>query len=159
LPEGPVIAGLPAFDGFGSGFVAGVGGELMGDGPAADARAVGFEVETTMGFTGRSAVGGRWLGGEQFGDQGGDFSGPFRLVIAARQTGRPGFGVALSAGEQVVRAQLVEATEADPQFERDGFRRKDAGASLGEEMADQWRGNTVGELEFFMARKLAGRWI
>ena len=54
---------------------------------------------------------------------------------------------------------MVEATEADPQFERDGFRRKDAGASLGEEMADQWRGNTVGELEFFMARKLAGRWI
>jgi len=159
LPEGPVIAGLPAFDGFGSGFVAGVGGELMGDGPAADAGAVGFEVEPTMGFTGRGAVGGWGLGGEQFGDQGGDFSGPFRLVIAPRQTGRPGFGVALSAGEQVVRAQLVEATEADPQFERDGFRRKEAGASLGEEMADQRSGNTVGELEFFMARKLAGRWI
>jgi hypothetical protein len=148
LPAGPVIAGLPAFDGLGSGFGASVGGELMGDGPAADAGAVGFEVETTMGFTGRGAVGGRWLGGEQFGDQGGDFSGPFRLVIAARQTGRPGFGVALSAGEQGVRAQLVEATEADPQFARDGFRRKDAGASLGEEMADQGRGNTVGELEF-----------
>jgi hypothetical protein len=159
LPEGPVIAGLPAFDGLGSGFAASVGGELMGDGPAADAGAVGFEVEPTLGFTGRGAVGGRGLGGEQFGDQGGDFSGPFRLVIAARQAGRPGFGVALSAGEQVVCAQLVEATEADPQFERDGFRRKDAGASLGEEMADQWRGNTVGELEFFMARKLAGRWI
>lgn len=148
LPEGTVIAGLPAFDGFGSGFGAGVGGELMGDGPAADAGAVGFEVEPTMGFTGRGAVGGRGLGGEQFGDQGGDFSGPVRLVIPARETGRPGFGVALCAGEQVVRAQLVEATEADPQFERDGFRRKDAGASLGEEMADQWRGDTVGELEF-----------
>ena len=159
LPEGPVIAGLPAFDGFGSGFVAGVWRELMFDGPAADAGAVGFEVETTMGFTGRGAVGGRWLGGEQLGDQGGDFRGPVRLVIPARQTGRPGFGVALSAGEQVVRAQLVEATEADPQFERDGFRRKDAGASLGEEMADQRSGNTVGELEFFMARKLAGRRI
>jgi hypothetical protein len=159
LPEGAGIAGLPAFDGFWGGFEAGVGGELMGDGPATDAGAVGFEVETTMGFTGRGAVGGRGLGGEQFGDQGGDFSGPFRLVIAARQTGRPGLGVALSAGEQVVRAQLVAATEADPQFERDGFRRKDAGASLGEEMADQWSGNTVGELEFFMARKLAGRWI
>jgi len=159
LPEGTVIAGLPAFDGFGSGFVAGVGGELMGDGPAADAGAVGFEVETTMSFTGGGAVRGRWLGGEQFGDQSGDFSGPFRLVIAARQTGRPGFGVALSAGEQVVRAQLVEASETDPQFERDGCRRKAAGASLGEEMADQWSGNTVGELGFFMARKLAGRWI
>ncbi len=159
LPEGPVITGLPAFDGFGGGFVARVWRELMFDGPAPDAGAVGFEVEPALGFTGGGAVGGRGLGGEQFGDQGGDFRGPFRLVIAARQTGRPGFGVALSAGEQVVRAQLVEATGADPQFERDGCRRKDAGASLGKEMADQWSGNTMGELEFFMARKLAGRWI
>ena len=159
LPEGPVITGLPAFDGFGGGFVAGVWRELMFDGPAPDAGAVGFEVEPALGFTGGGAVGGRGLGGEQFGDQGGDFRGPFRLVIAARQTGRPGFGVSLRAGEQVVRAQLVEATEADPQFERDGCRRKAAGASLGKEMADQWRGNTMGELEFFMARKLAGRWI
>jgi hypothetical protein len=155
LPEGTVIAGLPAFDGFANGFVAGVGGELMGDGPAAEAGAVSFEVETTMGFTGGGAVGGWGLGGKQFGDQGGDFSGPFRLVIAARQPGRPGLGVALSAGEQVVRAQLVEATEADPQFERDGFRRKEAGACLGEEMADQWRGNTVGELEFFISSRVA----
>ena len=136
LPEGTVIAGLPAFDGFGRGFVAGVGGELMGDGPAADAGAVGFEVETTMGFTGGGAVGGRGLGREQFGDQGRDFSGPCRLVIPAGPTGRPGLGVALSAGSQVVRAQLVVAAEADPQFERDGCRRKEAGASLGEEMAD-----------------------
>jgi hypothetical protein len=30
---------------------------------------------------------------------------------------------------------------------------------LGQEMTDERRGNTVGELEFFMARKLAGRWI
>jgi hypothetical protein len=136
LPEGTVIAGWPAFDGFGRGLVAGVGGELMGDGPAADAGAVGFEVETTMGFTGGGAVGGRGLGREQFGDQGRDFSGPCRLVIPAGPTGRPGLGVALSAGSQVVRAQLVVAAEADPQFERDGCRRKEAGASLGEEMAD-----------------------
>jgi len=104
-------------------------------------------------------VNGLGLGGEQFADQSGDFSGPFRLVLAARQTGRPGLGVALSAGAPVVRAQLVEATEADLQFERDGFRRKNAGATLGEEMADQWDGNTVGEVDFFLARKPAGRWI
>ena len=122
LPEGTVIAGWPAFDGFGGGFVAGVGVELMFDGPAADAGAVGFEVEPAMGFTGRGAVGGRGLGGEQFGDQGGDFSGPIRLMIPAGETGRPGVGVALRAGAQVVRAQLVAAPEADPQFERDGFR-------------------------------------
>jgi hypothetical protein len=84
LPEGPVIAGLPAFDGLGGRFVAGVWRALMFDGPAPDAGAVGFEVEPALGFTGGSAVGGRGLGGEQFGDQGGDFSSPFRLVIAAR---------------------------------------------------------------------------
>ena len=122
LPEGTVIAGWPAFDGFGRGLVAGVGGQLMGDGPAADAGAVGFEVEPTMGFTGGGTVGGRGLGREQFGDQGGDFGGPCWLVIPAGPTGRPGLGVALSAGSQVVRAQLVVAAEADPQFERDGFR-------------------------------------
>ncbi len=159
LPEGTVITGLPAFDGFGRGFGAGVGGELMGEGPAADAGAVGFEVEPTMGFTGGGAVAGRGLGGEQFGDQGGDFHGPVRWVIAARATGRPGFGAALSPGEQVVRAQLVVATDAHAQFQRDGFGGEEAGAGLGQEMADERRGNTVGELEFFMARKLAGRWI
>ena len=89
-----------------------------------------------MGFTGSGAVGGRGLGREQFGDQSSDFSGPCRLVIPAGPTGRPGLGVALGAGAQVVRAQLVVATEADAQFERDGCRRKEAGASLGEEMAD-----------------------
>jgi hypothetical protein len=159
LPEGPVVAGLPAFDGFGSGFGAGVWRELMFDGPAPDAGAVGFEVEPALGFTGGGAVGGRGLGGEQFGDQGGDFSSPVRLVIAPRQTGRPGFGVALSAGEQVVRAQLVVATEADAQFQRNRFGGEEAGAGLGKKMADQRRGNTVGKLEFFMARKLAGRGI
>jgi hypothetical protein len=64
LPEVPVIAGLPSFDGFGGGFVAGVGGELMFDAPAPDAGAVSFEVEPALGFSGRGAVGGRGLGGE-----------------------------------------------------------------------------------------------
>ncbi len=146
LPEGPVIAGLPAFDGLGGGLGAGVGGELMGEGPAADAGAVGFEVEPTKRLTGGGAVGGRRLGGEPFGDQGGDFRGPVRLVIAARATGRPGFGAALSTGEQVVRAQLVGATDAHAQFQRDGFGGEEAGASLGQEMADERRGNTVGKL-------------
>ena len=80
-------------------------------------------------------------------------------MIAAGEPGRPSVGAALSAGQQVVGAQLVEATEADAQFEGEGFGREQAGAGLGEEMADQWSGNTMGELEFFMARKLAGRWI
>jgi len=163
LPEGPVIAGLPAFDGFGCGFVAGVGGELMFAGPAADAGAVGFEVEPAVGFTGRGAVRGRWFGGKEFGDQGGDFGGPIRLVITAREPGRPSVGAALRAGEQVIGTQLVEAADADAQFEGDRFGREQAGAGLGEEVTDEWRGDAVGELlrelMFFMARKIAGRWI
>ena len=86
LQEGPVIAGLPAFDGFGGGFEAGVGGELVCEGPAADAGPVGFEVEAAMDFAGDGAVGGGWFGGKEFGDQGGDFGGPIRLVIPARET-------------------------------------------------------------------------
>jgi hypothetical protein len=159
LPEGAVVAGLPAFDGFGGGFVAGVGGQLMGEGPTPDAGTVGFEVEAAMEFAGGGAVGGRWFGREKFGDQGGHFGGPARVVIAAGQSGRPGLAVALSADEQVVSAQLVEAAQADAQFERDGFGREDAGAGLGKEMADQWRGNTVSELKFFIALKIVGRWI
>ena len=61
LPERAVVAGLPAFDGFGRGFVAGVGSELVFEGPAADAGAVGFEVQAAVEFAGDGAVGGGWL--------------------------------------------------------------------------------------------------
>ena len=163
LPEGSVVAGLPAFDGFGGGFVAGVGVELMCDGPAAEAGAVGFEVEPAMGFTGHGAVRGRWLGGKEFGDQGGDWGGPIRLMIPAGATGRPDVGTALRAGEQVVGAQWVAAADADAQCECDRCGREQAAAGLGEERADQWRGDAVnelvGRLTFFMARKVAGKWI
>jgi len=87
LPEGAVIAGLPAFDGFGRGFVAGIRGELVFDSPAADAGAVGFEVEAAEQFAGDGAVGARRFGGEEFGDQGRDLGGPLRMVIAAGESG------------------------------------------------------------------------
>ena len=61
LPERAVIACLPAFDGFANGFVAGVGVELMSQGPTADTGAVGFEVEAAMEFAGDGTVGGRWF--------------------------------------------------------------------------------------------------
>ena len=59
LPEGAQIAGLPAFDGFGRGFAAGVRGELVFDGPAANAGAVGFKLEPAVEFAGAGAVRGR----------------------------------------------------------------------------------------------------
>jgi len=59
LPEGTELAGLPAFDGLGRGLVAGVGGELVLEGPAADAGAVGFKLEAAVEFARGGAVGGR----------------------------------------------------------------------------------------------------
>lgn len=44
LPERTQIARLPAFDGLGRLFVAGVGSQLVFDGPTTDAGAVGFKV-------------------------------------------------------------------------------------------------------------------
>jgi hypothetical protein len=66
LEEGTIVAGLPAFDGFALGFVAGVRVEFVLDGPTADAGAVGFEVEAAVEFAGDGAVGGRWFGREEF---------------------------------------------------------------------------------------------
>lgn len=159
LPEGAEVAGLPAFDGFGRRLVAGVGGQLVFDGPASDTGAVGFEVEAAMEFAGGGAVGGRGLGGEEFGEQGGDGVGPSGAVVATGETGRPALGLALGTGAQVTGAQLVETADTDAQFGGDRCRRKVAATGLGEEVADQWRGDAVGELEFFMARKMAGRGI
>lgn len=51
------------------------------------------------------------------------------------------------------------AAEADAQFGGDCGGRKVAAPGLGKEMADQRSEDTVGELEFCMARKMAGRWI
>ena len=83
LPEGTVVPGLPAFDGLGSGFVAGVGSQLMGDGPAADTGTVGFKLEAAMEFAGDGTVGARWFGGEEFGGQRDGWGGPVRMMIAA----------------------------------------------------------------------------
>jgi len=151
LPEGAVVAGLPALDGFGRGLVAGVGGEVMFQGPAADAGAVGLEVEAAQEFTGGGAVRAGRFGVEELGEQRGDFRRPSQVMIAPGEPGRPGLGTALSAGEQVAGAQLVDAAQTEAQFESDGFGGQQAGASLGEEMTDQRWGDAVSELEFFIA--------
>ncbi len=109
LPQGAVVAGLPAFDGFGRGFVPGVGSELMGQGPAADAGAIGLGMAAAPEFTGVGAVGAGRFGAEELGEQRGGFGGPVRVMIAPGESGRLGFGTAVSASEQVVGAQLVAA--------------------------------------------------
>ena len=83
MPEGTVVAGLPAFDGFGRGFVAGVRGEFVFEGPAPDAGAIGFEVQAAVEFAGDARVGAGRFCGEEFGGKGGGFGGPFRVMVAA----------------------------------------------------------------------------
>ena len=61
LPQGAAVACLPALDGFGGGFVAGVRGELVLDGPAPNAGTVGLEVEAAEQFAGAGAVSRGWF--------------------------------------------------------------------------------------------------
>jgi len=89
LPEGSQIAHLPAFDGFGRGFVTRVGSPVIFDGPAADTGAVGFETESAEEFAGTSAVGDRGLGGEQFFKQVICGGWPDGLMISAGDAWRP----------------------------------------------------------------------
>ena len=112
LPEGAPIACLPAFDGFWGDFIAGVGGEPMLDGPAADAGAVGFEVEAALEFAGAGVVSGGRFGGKEFGEQFRDRLGPLGMMSATGTTWGPDFGLALGAGAQVLAVEFIEAGEA-----------------------------------------------
>ena len=87
LPEGAVVADLPAFNGLGSGFVAGVGSKLVCDGPAADTGPIGLEMEAAVEFAGDGTVGGSGLGGEEFGGQRAGFRRPVRVMIAPGASG------------------------------------------------------------------------
>ena len=159
-PEGALIAGLPAFDGFGGGLVTGVGSEFVFNGPAADAGAVGLKVQAAMEFAGGGAVGRGRSGGEELGQECADLSGPVGVTVPAGGWWCPGVGVAPGAGAQVVGAQLVEAAGGmDVQFERRRLGREVARAHLGEEVADQRGGQTMGEWLFCMARRVVERWI
>jgi hypothetical protein len=136
LPEGTLIAGLPALDGLGRLFVTGVGGQLVFDGPAADAGAVGLKVQTAMEFTGTGAGGGGRLGGEELGQFNDDLGRPVGLVIAAGSARGPGVGVALGAGQQIVGAQWIEAAGMNVPLERRRLRREASGPDFGEKVAD-----------------------
>ena len=146
LPEGAVVAGLPAFDGFGRGFVAGVGGEFVFAGPAADAGAVGLEVEATMEFAGAGAVGARRFDGEEFGGQGDGFGGPVGVMIAAGAAGGPSFVLAVRTGTEIVGAEFVEAGTGQAQLSGGGTGADLAGAVAVKEMADERGGQTMDQL-------------
>jgi len=116
LPESAVVAGLPAFDRFGWGFEAGVGSQIVLDGPAADTGAVGGEVEAAVEFAGGGAVGRGRFGGQEFGEQIQDGLRPSRIMVAAGTPRRPSVGAALGASAEVLAVELVEAGQGKAQF-------------------------------------------
>lgn len=136
LPERAVVASLPAFDGFGCGFVARVGGQLVFQGPAANAGAVGFKIQPAMQFAGGGAVGGGRLGGKEFGEQQGDFVRPVGVMIAAGKSGRPNLGLTLGAGAEVLAVEFVEARSGQAQLPGRVAGRKFFVAMAGQEMTD-----------------------
>ena len=144
LPEGTQVAGLPAFDGLGRLFVAGVRGELVLLGPATDAGAVGFEVEAAQQFAGAGAVGGGWLGREQRGELGDDGGWPVAVVVAAGAAGGPEVGLALRGGSEVGAVEFVEAGFGELELGLGGGCAELVGAELGQQMADEGSGEAVG---------------
>lgn len=146
LPEGTQVADLPTFDRLGRGLVASVWGELVGQGPAANASPVGFEIEPAMQFAGSGAVRGGRFGREEFGQQVNDRCGPLGLMIAAGETGRPDRRFALSASAQVLGVEIIKTGAGKTQFPG----RVGCGELLlsiaGQEVTDERSGKTFDEL-------------
>jgi hypothetical protein len=157
LPEGGVVAGLPAFDGFGRDFVAGVGSVLVFEGPAPDAGAVGLEVEAAVEFAGDGAVRARGFGGEKFGGQGNGIGGPVGVMVAAGEARRPSVGLAVGAGLEIIGVEFVEAGAGQAQLAGGGAGADLAGAITVEEMADEGSGVTFEQLKFFIGPKVTGK--
>jgi len=136
LPEGAQIAGLPAFDRLGRGFVAGVRGEVVFDGPAAKAGAVGFKIQTAVEFAGTSAVGRGRLGSQKFVNQGQDLRRPSGMMIAAGKAGRPNLGLTFGASAEVLAVKFVEARPGQAQFTGRFMSGKRGVSMAGQEVTD-----------------------
>jgi len=153
LPGRAVIAGLPAFDRLGLCFVAGVGSQFVFNGPAADAGAVGLEVQAAVQFAGDGALGARRFGREELGRQSDDFSGPGWMGIAAGESGRPSVGVAGSTGAEGIGVKFIEAGMRQSQFMGGGTGADLAVATTLEQMADKRCGQAFDQLWFFIGPK------
>jgi hypothetical protein len=156
LPEGAVVAGLPAADGLGRGLVAGVGGQFVFKSPAADAGAVGLEVQAAVQFAGGGAIRGGRFGRQELGEQCADRVGPGGMMVAAGAAGCPGLGVPLSAGTQIVGVEFVEAGAGQAQFGGGGTRGEVPGAMVGQEVTDEGSRQALDQLLFFIAAERSG---
>ena len=136
LPKRTEVADLPAPDRFGGLFVTGVRREVVGDGPAADAGAIGLEGEAAEQFAGDGAVGGARGGGKKTCGESGGVSRPVRLMIAAGNSRLPNPGTALGTGAEVIGAELVDAGQAEAQFGCEASCRKFARSQLSKKVAN-----------------------
>jgi hypothetical protein len=119
---------------------------MIFDGPAADLGAVELEVTEAQGFAGGEAVVGGRLGGEAFAEQGRDVFRPGRGVIAAGDAGRPEVLLVMSAGVKIVGVEFVEAAAGKAEAGGGLIGVELTRAEAGEDVTDQRRGETVGEL-------------
>ena len=146
MPERTVVAGLPAFDGLGGPFIAGVRGQVVMESPPANTSAVGLEFEAAVQFAGRGTVRRGRLAGKESGEQSDHFGRPVGVMVPTGSARRPSGGKALSAGAQVVGAELVKPTGMDVQFKGCGLYREATGADLGQEVANQGSWQTMRQL-------------
>ena len=126
-------------------------GELVGDGPATDLGAVEFEVTEPEDFAGGEAVVGGRGRAEAFAQEGEDIVGPDEGVIAAGSAGRPEVLLVMGAGGEVIGVELVEAAAGEMEFAAGLACVEMSGTELGQEVTDQWSGETMSELVFFMS--------
>jgi hypothetical protein len=110
LPKGAPVLHLPAFNGFRSVLVRLVRGQVVFQGPASNASAIGFEEAAPKQFTGRGAVGTGRLGTEQLAQQLSDLGRPEWTVGASGQAGYPAFSLSLIAATQVTGVEAIKMT-------------------------------------------------
>ena len=101
LPELADLLDLPAAHRPGAFFVAGIGCQLLHEGPAADGRAIEFERMTAMHFRSGEAVGSRRVGTQQLAQQSEDQRRPLGETVAARTPRLPVALRALGTGAQI----------------------------------------------------------
>ncbi|HUS35281.1 MAG TPA: hypothetical protein VM680_08025 [Verrucomicrobiae bacterium] len=133
-------------------------GQSIFHGPAAHLRAVNLYIQKTGCFAGGETVGGGWTTGEPFAQQLDKLLRPGGAVIAAGDTGQPLILLTARAGAQIARVKLIETALGKVQLLAGLQRFQGSGTKLGEDVADQRRRTTMGQLKFFIAAQDTAAW-
>lgn len=110
LPERTPVLDLPAFDRFARFLKACIGGQVVLQGPAPNASAVGLELESAEQFAGGRVVGRRWIGTQESVEQFGHLARPKSSVVSPREPRNPAFNPALGTGTQILAVELVKTS-------------------------------------------------